>query len=71
MTIPIYVRRADGTEFFVGLREPLTRDTPADAVLREVRRVSPEFPVVLCDEIMVSRNLPAATNHIFEEISRS
>ncbi len=68
VTIPIYVKRANGTELFVGLCEPLTRDTPADAVLRDVRQSCPTIPVVLCDEILVSRNLPAATNHILEEI---
>ena len=71
VTIPIYVKRADGTELFVGLCEPLTRDTPADAVLRDVKQACPTIPVVLCDEIVVSRNLPAATNHIFEEIGTS
>ena len=68
VTISIYVKRANGTELFVGLCEPLTRDTPADAVLRVVKQSCPTIPVVLCDEIVVSRNLPAATNQIFEEI---
>ena len=71
VTIPIYVKLANGTELFVGLCEPLTRDTPADAVLRDVRQSCPTIPVVLCDEIVVSRNLPAATNHILEEIGSS
>ena len=70
VTIPIYVKRADGTELCVGLCEPLTRDTPADAVLRDVKQAFPAFSMVLCDEIVVSRNLPAATNHILEEIER-
>ena len=70
VTIPIYVKRADGTELCVGLCEPLTRDTPADAALRDVKQASPASPVVLCDEIVVSRNLPAATNYVFEEIGK-
>lgn len=69
VTIPIYVKRGDGTELFVGLCEPLTLDTPADAVLRNVKQAFPASPVVLCDEIVVSRNLPAATNHIFEQLA--
>ena len=68
VTIPIYVKRADGTELFVGLSEPLTRETPADAVLRDLKQAAQTLPVVLCDEIVVSRNLPAATNHVLEEI---
>ena len=66
VTIPISVKRADGSVLFVGLREPLTRDTPADAALRDIKQASPGYPVLLCDEIVVTRNLPAATNLIIE-----
>ena len=69
VTIPIYAKQPDGTELFVGLCEPLTRDTPADAVLRAIKQASPASPVVLCDETVVSRNLPAATNFIIEQLS--
>ena len=68
VTIPIRVKRADGTDLFVGLCETLTRDTPADEVLRNVRQASPVSRVVLCDEIVVTRNLSAATNQIIEAI---
>ena len=66
MTIPIFVNRADGPDLFVGLCEPLTRDTPADAALRNVKQASPISQVELCDEILVTRNLPAATNQVME-----
>lgn len=68
VTIPIYLKRADGTDLFVGLCEPLTHDTPADVDLRNVKRASPASEMVLCDEIVVTRNLPAATNQIMEAI---
>ena len=68
VTIPICVKRADGTDLFVGLCEPLTNDTPADEALRSVRQKKPDSQVVLCDEIVVTRNLPAATNQIIEAI---
>ena len=68
VTIPICVKRADGTDLFVGLCEPLTRDTPADVALRIVKQASPASRVVLCDEIVVTRNLPAATNQVMEAI---
>ena len=71
VTIPIYVKRADGTELFMGLCEPLTRDTPADAALRDIKQASPGYPVLLCDEIVVTQNLPAATNQIIEAIGTS
>ena len=67
VTIPIYVKRADGIELFVGLCESLTSDTPADEVLRTSGRFLLP-PVVLCDEIVVTRNLPAATNQIIEAL---
>lgn len=68
--IPIYVQRADGTELFVGLCEPLTRETPANAVLGDLKQAAQGFEVVLCDEIVVSRNLPAATNYVLEEVGK-
>ena len=68
VTIPIFVNRADGPDLLVGLCEPLTRDTPADAALRNVKQDSPTSRVELCDEIVVTRNLPAATNQIMEAI---
>ena len=68
--IPIYVQRADGTELFVGLCEPLTRETPANAVLGDLKEAAQGFEVVLCDEIVVSRNLPAATNYVLEEVGK-
>ena len=70
VTIPIYVKRASGTDLFVGLCEPLTRDIPADVVLRNVKQDSLGARVVLCDEIVVTRNLPAATNQVMEAIGR-
>ena len=68
VTVPICVTRADGTDLFVGLCEPLTRDTPADVTLRNIKQASPSSRVVLCDEIVVTRNLPAATNQVMEAI---
>ena len=68
VTIPIFVHRAGGPDLFVGLCEPLTLDTPADVALRNVKEASPTSQVVLCDEIVVTRNLPAATNQIMEAI---
>ncbi len=66
--VPIYGTRADGTDLFVGLCEPLTRDIPAHVALRNVKQVSPVSRVVLCDEILVTRNLPAATNQVIESM---
>ena len=68
VTAPIYVRRADGHEFIIGLNGPLTPGTPPNAALGEVRESHPSIPVLLSDEIVVRRNLPAATRSLIAEI---
>ena len=68
VAIPIYVKRPDGSELFVGLTEPFTRNTPASSVLKDVRESLPLVPLELCDETVVLRNLPAATNQLIERI---
>ena len=58
---PMLVKRANGSEFVLGLRNPLTPDEPADDSLREFRDLSTTVPVYLVDELVVRKNLPAAT----------
>lgn len=61
---PILVKHTNGFEFVVGLRNPLTPDDPADDALREFRDLSTTIPVFLVDELVVRKNLPAATREI-------
>ena len=61
---PILVKRANGSEFVLGLRNPLTPDEPADDSLRELRDLSTTVPVYLVDELVVRKNLPAATREV-------
>ena len=61
---PILVKRANGSEFVLGLRNPLTPDEPADDSLREFRDLSTTVPVYLVDELVVRKNLPAATREV-------
>ena len=70
VAIPIYVKKDDDSELFVGLCEPLTSNTPSNAALKEVMEAFPTKNVKLCDEILVVRNLPAATNQVIEAINR-
>jgi ATP-dependent helicase YprA (DUF1998 family) len=65
---PIYVRRTAGSEFIIGLHGPLTPDDPSDPVLRELKEFCPSVSVLLCDEIVVRRNLPAATSRLIQQI---
>lgn len=68
VTIPIYVRRSDGCEYIISLHGPLTPDDPPDQVLREIKEFCPSIPVYLYDEMVVRRNLPAATSHLISQI---
>jgi ATP-dependent helicase YprA (DUF1998 family) len=61
---PILVKHANGFEFALGLRNPLTPDDPADDALREFRDLSTTVPLYLVDELVVRKNLPAATREV-------
>ena len=65
---PIYAKRRDGSEFVIGLHGPLTPDDPPDDGLRDLKEFCPSIPVLLCDEIVVRRNLPRATSDIISQI---
>ena len=66
VTAPIYLERSDGQQFIVGLHGPLTPNIPSDVTLVELLESSRSIPVLLYDEILVRRNLPSATNLVFE-----
>jgi len=68
VTVPIYVRCADDSEYIIGLHGPLTPDDPPDQLLREIKEFCPSIPVYLYDEMVIRRNLPAATSHLISQI---
>lgn len=65
---PIYAKRGDGSEFVIGLHDPLTPDDPREDSLRALKEFCPAIPVLLCDEIVVRKNLPRATSDIILQI---
>jgi len=71
VTAPIYVKRAAGPEFVIGLHGPLTPGEPSDPELRELKEYCPSIVVLLCDELVVRRNLPAATSRLIEQIGHA
>ncbi len=68
VTVPIYTKRTDGSEFIIGLHNPLTPDDPSDPTIRELKEFCPSIPVLLCDELVVRRNLPATTTRLIQEM---
>ena len=65
---PIHIARQTGESFIVGLHGPLTPDDPPDPLLRDVKEFSASHTVLLVDEIVVRRNLPAATSRLISDI---
>lgn len=68
ITAPVYARRRDGAEFVVALHGPLTPDDPPNDDLRGLRESDSSVPLLLQDEIVVRRNLPAATGDLVSKI---
>jgi hypothetical protein len=68
VTAPIYIKRSDDSEMVIGLHGPLTPDDPPDNMLRDLKEYCPSIPLLLCDEIVVRRNLPAATSGLILQI---
>ncbi|TET39234.1 MAG: DEAD/DEAH box helicase [Planctomycetota bacterium] len=68
VTAPIYVKRADNSEFIIGIYGPLTPDDPPDDALRNLKEFCLSIPVLLCDELVIRRNLPKATSDLISQI---
>lgn len=69
VTAPIHVSKAnDGSEFVIGLHGPLTPDEPPDDALRNLKEFATSMTVLLCDELVVRRNLPSATSGLINRI---
>lgn len=67
LTVPILATRANGEHRAIGIHGPLTPDVPADSVLQDLKEYG-SVPVMLVDEIEVSRNLPRATSDLLAKL---
>ena len=65
--VPILARR-NGRELIVGIHGPLTPDHPADERLVEAKEFGTVVPVQLIDEMVISQNLPRASQQVMEAI---
>ena len=68
ITAPIHVAHGSGTQFIIALHGPLTPDEPPDAGLTEVKEFCSSVPLLLVDEMLVRRNLPAATSRLIGQV---
>ncbi len=62
---PILATLSD-REIIVGVHGPLTPDYAADQALRDAKELGTTTPIVLLDEIVVSRSLPTATGRVLD-----
>ena len=67
--MPIYLtRKADAAGFAVYLHNPLTPGYAPTPELRELAEYSTTLPAIAVDELLVRRNLPAATGDVIERV---
>lgn len=60
--------RSNGRAYIIGVHGPLTPDTASDEALRDAKEFGSVVPVILVDDIMISRNLPRASQQVMEHI---
>jgi ATP-dependent helicase YprA (DUF1998 family) len=61
--------RSGGRDYIIGVHGPLTPDHASDEALRDAKEYGSVVPVILIDEIVISRNLPRASQQVIEAIS--
>jgi ATP-dependent helicase YprA (DUF1998 family) len=61
--------RSGGRDHIIGIHGPLTPDHASDEALRDAKEYGSVVPVKLIDEIVISRNLPRASQQVIEAIS--
>lgn len=68
VTAPILIRKDDGSRLVIGVHGPLTPDDTPNRELLDLREYCPSVPLLLCDELVIRRNLPAVTSQILSQI---
>ena len=66
--VPILATNGSGNRFVIGLHSPLTPDEPPNEGLRDLMECSSIIPVILVDELVVRRNLPAMTSDLIAQL---
>lgn len=60
--------RSGGRAYIIGVHGPLTPDTASDEALRDAKEYGSVVPVILVDDIMISRNLPRASHQVMKHL---
>ena len=60
--------RSGGRDFIIGVHGPLTPDYASDEALRDAKEYGSVVQVILVDEIVISRNLPRASQLVIGEL---
>jgi ATP-dependent helicase YprA (DUF1998 family) len=63
------VARSNGRDLIVGIHGPLTPGHAADERLRDAKEFGTLVPVLLVDEIVISQNLPSASQQVIDVLS--
>lgn len=66
VTMPILIRRKDGSEIGIAIHSPLTPDSVQDKALTELKEFGSSISVHLIDEMLVRRSLPNVTSGLLE-----
>lgn len=63
------VAQSNDRKMMIGIHGPLTPDYAADEKLRDAKEFGTVVPVLLVDEVVISRNLPRASQQVIEVLS--
>ena len=69
LNVPI-LATLNGKNIIIGISGPLTPGHTTDPHLTEAANFQAEIPVVLVDEIQITKNLPAATVGILQKLEQ-
>lgn len=68
VTAPI-LAECKGRKFVIALSGPLTTGHPADPAIAELRDNDTEYELIVENELVIRRNLPAATRTIYQRVT--
>ena len=68
VTVPIFAQAPNGRQCIVALASPLTPGHASDPILAAADLPAAEIPFIVENELVVRRNLPAATRRVMTQL---